>query len=528
LRYTTFPQRSFILLTPERLPAYPDRIPPALREFRTFSPHLNQLRLLRVPQSHLAPCFPLPFSQNIVQLDLLHCGPLTWPIFIDILTACPKLEELTLRKSTFKWPYDLEEWRNKYSEFSSQISRSGKPFPNLKGLEFRAKDPHDVVYMFKFILEHSKSLQRLSFSCKSPPTGIKLDSGIDDIDEMYETIHELFDVLVEILKKFEKTLEIFHSYLIDPPPVKITPIGNSSSCRNTAQSCQGSIGNTIMNIYCSEVLSKVNWEEMNLKSFCLYGGEITPTRVAQETGILGKILVSQKSLEKVILPRIRFHTERDFQRFLHNIPKDIKCIRIPTFGRMPESLSFEFHRLTEYYIEAHGTPDLQVIVPPATILPNVKTFSFYNCSDWVWQTVKMNTIINSFPCLTELLIRDDGAHQCTRIGDTDLQNICRYLPQLKKLHMTNVDCVTDFGFTGICEKECRIMNETRTFVPSPGTKIGYSVATLKQLEYLCLYKIGFRVTNVSLIMAFAFPSLRFLTLEGYPKVQYETFYAYEN
>jgi hypothetical protein len=84
--------------------------------------------------------------------------------------------------------------------------------------------------------------------------------------------------------------------------------------------------------------------------------------------------------------------------------------------------------------------------------------------------------------------------------------------------MTNVDCVTDFGFTGIFEKECKLMNETGTYVPGPGTKIGYSFSALNNLEYLFLSDIGFRVTNVSMIYGFVFQNLRFMTLEGHPKV----------
>jgi len=521
MNHTTFAHRSFILLSPERLPVLPELVPQFLDR---LNPSISRLRMIRIPRSHLTPPFEADFVKNLVQLELLYCSTMTWSTLIEILTSCPCLVEFTIRRTVFKWPYDAEEWRSKFPEFCNSIQRSGKSFPALKSVEFRVKDPHDVLYMCKFILENSTALERLSFSCKSPVGGLKLNSGNDDEDDMYETLHELFQVLVEILKKFGQTLHTFHSYLIDPPISKVTPIGSPSSSavlhNKSPNSNFHGRDNSIMNVYCSEVLSKVDWSKIDLKSFCLYGGEISTSRIPTETDILASVLSSQQSLEKVILPRMKFHTEREFQKFLHFIPKGIKCIRVPTFGRMPESISFEFHKLTEYYIEAHGTPDLQVIVPPETILPNVKTFSFYNCSDWVWQTVRMTTIINSFPCLTELLIRDDGTHQCTRIGDTDLQNICRYLPQLKKLHMTNVDCVTDFGFTGICERECKFMNEVGSFIPSPGTKIGYSIASLTRLEYLCLFKIGFRVTNISLVLGFTFPCLRCLMLEGYPKVKH--------
>lgn len=46
----------------------------------------------------------------------------------------------------------------------------------------------------------------------------------------------------------------------------------------------------------------------------------------------------------------------------------------------------------------------------------------------------------------------------------------------------------------------------------------YSFSALKNLEYLFLSDLGFRVTNVSMIYGFVFQNLRFMTLEGYPKV----------
>lgn len=381
--------------------------------------------------------------------------------------------------------------------------------------------------MVKLVSAYSTRLQRISFTCKTPVQGLKLNSGVEDLDEMYETVYELYDVLVEIVNKFAGNLERFHSYLIDPLHHRTTTTATTAAAETTTTTTANSVGfrsrvklgeTTIMNQFCSSVLARLEWSSLNLNSFCLYGGEISGSNIPKQTDILRNFIKSQANLEKVILPLIKYATPKEFEDLLLSIPKTVKCIRVPIFGRMPDCLSFEFHRLREYYVEAHGTPDLQAIIPLETILPNVKTFSFYNRSDWILHTVKIMTIINSFPCLTELLIRDDGPHKCTRIADSDVQNICRYLPNLKKLHLTNANCVTDFGFTGIFEKECKLMNETETYTPSPGTKIGYSFSALQNLEYLFLSDLGFRVTNVAMIYGFVFQNLRFMTLEGYPKV----------
>lgn len=467
--------------------------------------------MIRVPPQRIGVSLSPSFAGNVRHMDLFHCGPFTWSTFLDILISCYHLEELRVRKCPFKWPYDAEEWRNKYIEWQGKIAKCENHFPDFKAVEFRVKDPHDALYMWKLVSEYSTRLQRISFSCKSPPEGLKLDSGVEELDDMYETILELFDVLVETVNKFSKNMELFHSYLIDPPQHKSNNGSKSMANLNREEE-------TIINQFCSKVLARLEWERLNLKSFCLYGGEISGENIPMQTDILGNFIKSQVNLEKVILPRMRFHTHRQFEDILLNIPKTVRCIRVPTFDRMPNCLSTEFHQLGEYYVETHGSPDLQTIIPHGTILPNVKTFSFYNCSEWLWQTVKIMTIVHSFPCVTQLLIRHDGPHQCAHIGDSDVQNICRYLPNLKKLHMTNVDCVSDFGFTGFVEKECKLMNETGTYVANPGSKIGYSFSQLKHIEYLFLSGIGFRVTNVSMIHGFVFQNLRFMTLVGYPKV----------
>lgn len=401
-------------------------------------------------------CLSAAFAGSIVHLDLFHCGPFTWPVFLDLLISCHGLERIRVRKCPFKWPYDAEEWRNKYIEWLGRITKNGNRFPNFKEFEFRVKDPHDVLYMLKLVSTYSNRLSRISFTCKTPVQGLKLNSGVEDLDDMYETVFELYDTLVETVNKFGKNLEQFHSYLIDPLPLSWRSGGDRGSSNNfgsgggsggesSGSRCmvnysQGKEEATIMNQFCSNVLSRLEWNSLNLNSFCLYGGEITGDNIPKQTDILRNFIKSQGNLEKVILPRMRFSTPKEFENLLLSIPRNVRCIRVPIFSRMPDCLSFEFHRLKEYYVEAHGTPDLQAIIPLGTILPNIKTFSFYSCSDWIWQTVKIMTIINSFPCLTELLIRDDGPHKCTRVGDSDVQNICRYLPNLKKLHMTNVDC----------------------------------------------------------------------------------------
>jgi len=492
--FTNFSRKTFILVTNERAQYAED----VYKKLFRMEPGLRHIRFQRIMPQRIAPMLPITLAMYLRTLELVHCKTFNWESFLKLLTSCPSLEELIVRKCTFKWPYDEEEWKFRFSEYLKM--KEMEQFPNLKALEFRVKDPHDVLYMFKFVNHYSTVIEKLSFCCRSV-AGSKLDSGQDDLDEIYETTEELFSTLVELVCKHKETLEAFHAYLLDP-------LGNMRD------------ENTLIERYSKEVIHKIPCDTMHLRSFCLYGGEISFT-ADESASILENFLRSQtNTLEKVILPRIRFQIFSQFSQLLSAIPSTVTCIRVPTFDdKLVSLLAKDFPNLQEYYIEAHGAVDLQSMISETLDLPKVTKFTFYNCSQWAIQTVKVSTIVQCFSKLTELLIRDDSSHQCTRMGDSDIQCICSNLPLLKKLHLTNVESVTDFGLTGISEKDCKIVNDNcGNYNPAPGTKIGYSLDSLTDLEYLCLFNIGIRVTSCSFYLGMQFKKLKYLVLEGCPKV----------